>query len=214
MFTGLGAALIGGAASLLGGASANRSNAKQAAQNRAFQADMSNTAHQREVHDLKLAGLNPILSATGGSGASTPSGSVAQMQDALTPAVSTALQTKRLHADLKQLEAQTALTRQDVEKSKSATWLQDVQSAKTREENKLTQLNQLLTSQTISNARAVGQGIGIDNLSKLLAIPQQQTEARWSKSRSGQFFTAIDKMVKSISPLGHSAKATSQIGAD
>lgn len=41
--------------------------------NNQTQIDMANTAHQREVNDLRDAGLNPILSATGGNGAAMPS---------------------------------------------------------------------------------------------------------------------------------------------
>lgn len=61
--------LIAGGSSIVGnfiGANLNKKN-------RDWQEYMSNTAHQRQVDDLKSAGLNPLLSGTGGQGASVPS---------------------------------------------------------------------------------------------------------------------------------------------
>lgn len=52
-------------------------NAAEAAKNRDWQQMMSNTAHQREVKDLLAAGLNPVLSAMNGNGASVTSGATA-----------------------------------------------------------------------------------------------------------------------------------------
>ena len=58
-------------------AKAMQFNAAEAQKNRNWQEMMSNTAHQREVKDLMAAGLNPVLSAMNGNGASVTSGATA-----------------------------------------------------------------------------------------------------------------------------------------
>lgn len=70
---------IGAAGNIISQERTNEANANLSRENRDWQAYMSNTAHQREVEDLKAAGLNPTLSA-GGNGSSTPSGGAATMQ--------------------------------------------------------------------------------------------------------------------------------------
>lgn len=96
---------IGAVGSYMGAQQTNKASAFQADKQMAFQERMSSTAHQREVEDLKAAGLNPMLSAKLG-GASSPSGAMAPVQNALGQATSSASQNYLLQEQHKYLRAQ------------------------------------------------------------------------------------------------------------
>lgn len=98
------AALIGAAGSVV----SNIWNAREAEKNRQFQERMSSTAHGREVADLKRSGLNPLLSRMG-SGASSPGGDRAQMEDVGRGATS-AMQARMISAQLELTRAQEQKT--------------------------------------------------------------------------------------------------------
>lgn len=67
-------AIAGGALGALGGVAQGLIARRSAKEQMSFQERMSNTAYQRQVADMRAAGLNPVLAAGKGGGASTPGG--------------------------------------------------------------------------------------------------------------------------------------------
>lgn len=124
----LAGALITGASSLIGGERRNKSQISQADRQMQFQEDMSNTAYQRAVKDMRKAGINPILAASRG-GASTPGGAMAQIMDTVTPAVSTALQSQSVTANVSVAEETATKLAQDALTSRADEWKKSAERA-------------------------------------------------------------------------------------
>ena len=168
--------ITGGVLGYIANRENNRANKRQAQNQMDFQSEMSNTAHQREVADLRAAGLNPILSA-GGGGSSTPSGAQATMQSGAEMLSASAKAVPYTINEIKLLKEQINKTRQERAESVS------------RESNNWTMQDQIRKQNRILETEAW----------------KAENSNRWARKAPG-FIGAIDAFGKQIGTIGSTAR--------
>lgn len=198
-------------AGLAGGVINNLMQRGAAREQMGFQERMSGTSYQRAVSDMRMAGINPMLAYAQG-GASTPSGAQPDLQDMISPAVSSAMHARRLGVELQQMRQSMDIA---AKQSNADLLLKDaernvkIQDAAGRfiENQGTSGIRQRLLEQQIEWLRQQGNRAGVQNeLTRLeselrsLELPGARNTAAVADSRFGRGTAWVQRLMQTLMP--------------
>ena len=183
------AATIGAAAlGVYGQHRANKVNQQSVREQMAFQESQSSSAVQRQMRDMKAAGINPMLAGKFG-GASSPGGASYDAGNVLSDiptAVSSAIQLKRLKAELENMDLTNDNLRAHTRQITSQTALNNVSAKKVASDIGLSQAERarVIALQPAYNAAGGVISGGIASAKRARDIILDDIRSRADKSRA------------------------------
>lgn len=188
-------------------------NFQEAIRNREFQERMSNTQYTRAMADMRGAGLNPILAykqggagTPGGATASSPSasspagsGMAIPSNDVLAPAVSSALQSRRLTEDLRNMREIRKRTVEETDATRALMKLHYQKNKESRATEDVLKQQNLKTHYEGVTAKS-NAAIAADNAA------QSKLLRDWVESDTGKTMDKIDRFFRALNPFTSSAK--------
>lgn len=179
-------------------------SAKSASDQMSFQERMSSTSHQREVEDLKKAGLNPILSAKLG-GASSPPGAMVHYENPAKNLTSDYVTAKRLkEVEMKNSAADIALKNAQTDKSMS-----DILVNRAMEKKILEDARTSISQRELNNAIAAKEGAFVENL-----ISQTALNTAKGRTEAINYILQLARVAESKASTARSRAEAARIGLE